>query len=105
MNNEIIVVDNQQIHDLIYTIRGVQVMIDRDIAKLYGVETRRLNEQVKRNIVRFPEKFRFQLTIKEFDYLKSQIQVSSSSFLRSQFATLKRREKLLWCTHAFHKRL
>lgn len=62
------------IEDRIYTIRGMQVMIDRDIAALYGVETKRLNEQVRRNINRFPEDFMFQLTKEEC--------------LRSQIATL-----------------
>ncbi len=47
------------IKNKIYTISGVQVMLDRDIAQLYGVETRRLNEQVKRNIDRFPKEFMF----------------------------------------------
>lgn len=59
--NELII-DNQTIQSKIYTIRGVQVMLDEDLALLYGVESKRLNEQVKRNIERFPEKFRFQLT-------------------------------------------
>ncbi len=49
----------------ILTIRGAQVMLDRDLAELYGVPTYRLNEQVKRNIKRFPERFRFQLTSEE----------------------------------------
>lgn len=53
-------------------------MIDRDIAELYGVETRRLNEQVKRNIERFPEEFMFQLNEEEFENWKSQIVTSSS---------------------------
>ena len=52
-------------------------MLDRDLAELYGVETKRLNEQVKRNIERFPEDFMFQLTSNEFDNLKSQIATSS----------------------------
>ena len=52
---------------MIFNIRGVQVMIDRDLARLYGVLTSRLNEQVKRNIARFPESFRFQLTENERD--------------------------------------
>jgi len=55
------------IENMIFTIRGVQVMIDRDLAQLYGVLTSRLNEQVKRNIARFPESFRFQLTENERD--------------------------------------
>ena len=61
----------------IYQIRGEKIMLDSDLAELYGVETRRLNEQVKRNIDRFPSDFMFQLTEKEFDNLKSQIATSS----------------------------
>lgn len=52
----------QAIENKIFTIRGVQVMIDRDLAELYGVEPKRLGEQVRRNIERFPQEFRFQLT-------------------------------------------
>ena len=66
-----------KVESLIQVIRGQQVMVDRDLAELYGVETRRLNEQVKRNIERFPEDFMFQLTSNEFDNLKSQIAISS----------------------------
>ena len=62
----------------IYTIRGQQVMIDTDLADMYGVEKKRLGEQVKRNIDRFPERFRFQLTKEEEDNLKSQFATSSS---------------------------
>ena len=61
----------------ILTIRDIQVILDEDIAKLYGVETRRLNEQVKRNSSRFPEDFMFQLTPEEFKILKSQSATSS----------------------------
>ena len=71
--NELSLIDNQRIDDKIYTIRGVQVMLDEDLAKLYQVESKRLNEQVKRNIERFPEKFRFQLTADEYEILRSQI--------------------------------
>ena len=66
--------NSQKIEERIFTIREKQVMIDKDLALLYGVETKRLNEQVKRNIERFPEDFMFQLTHEEC--------------LRSQFATL-----------------
>ena len=66
-----------KVESLIRVIRGQQVMLDRDLAELYGVETRRLNEQVKRNIERFPEDFMFQLTQNEFDNLKSQFATSS----------------------------
>ena len=58
--DQLLVVDD--IEPLIKIIRGQQVMLDRDLAALYGVETKRLNEQVKRNIKRFPEDFMFQLT-------------------------------------------
>ena len=69
--------DQLNVSSLIRVIRGQQVMLDRNLAELYGVETRRLNEQVKRNIERFPEDFMFQLTSNEFDNLKSQIATSS----------------------------
>ena len=55
----------ETIENLILTIRGKQVMLDRDLARLYGVETKALNQAVKRNIERFPERFMFQLTDKE----------------------------------------
>ena len=71
------VVVAQPIEKVIYTIRGVQVILDADIAELYGMETKRLNEQVKRNISRFPEDFMFQLTSEEFKILKSQNATSS----------------------------
>lgn len=84
----------QKIEDRIFTIRGVQVMIDNDLADFYGVETKRLNEQVKRNIERFPERYMFQLTKEEQQYyyfLRSQIVTLKNveGPLRSQFATLK----------------
>lgn len=62
----------------IYTIRGQKVMLDFDLADMYGVKTSRLNEQVKRNIERFPEDFMFQLTKGEFDILKSQNAISNT---------------------------
>ena len=71
-SDQLVGVDN--IEPLIKIFRGQQVMLDRDLATLYGVETKRLNEQVKRNIKRFPEDFKFQLTKDEC--------------LRSQIATL-----------------
>ena len=61
----------------IYLIRGQKVMLDRDLAELYGVETRRLNEQVRRNLSRFPQDFMFQLTNPEWDNLMSQFAISS----------------------------
>ena len=61
----------------IYLIRGVKVMLDRDLAELYGVETKRLKEQVRRNIERFPEDFMFELTKDEIKNLRSQFATSS----------------------------
>jgi len=68
---------DEAIINKIYVIRGQRVMLDEDLAELYQVETRRLNEQVKRNEDRFPKDFMFQLTAKEFENLKSQFATSS----------------------------
>jgi len=62
-----------QIKNMIYGIRGLNVMLDRELAVLYGVEIKRLNESVKRNIKRFPPEFMFQLTAEEWSNLRSQI--------------------------------
>ena len=98
--NNLIVQDNlsnEEIKNLIYTIRGKQVMLDSDVAMLYHYETKKINQAVKRNIERFPEKFCFQLTEEEFSSLRSQIVTLNKttvqdnfedSSLRSQFATL-----------------
>ena len=72
MSQEIDILDSEKITNIIYTVRGLQVMIDSELAELYGVESKRLNEQVKRNIERFPENFRFQLTEEEFNNLRFQ---------------------------------
>ncbi|NOR74168.1 MAG: ORF6N domain-containing protein [Draconibacterium sp.] len=73
--NQIVVLEN--IQSRIFNIRSLQVMLDHDLAEMYCVTTKRLNEQVKRNIERFPARFRFQLTEKEYDFLRSQIATSS----------------------------
>jgi len=78
--NKIIVFDAASIQRKIYTVRDAQVMLDSDLADFYGVETRRLNEQVKRNMERFPEEFMFQLTKEENENLMSQIAISSSEY-------------------------
>ncbi len=67
----------ETIESKIYLIRGVKIMLDDDLAKLYNVPTKRLNEQVKRNIKRFPNDFMFKLTNKETSNLRSQIATSS----------------------------
>ncbi|MDE6877575.1 MAG: ORF6N domain-containing protein, partial [Odoribacter sp.] len=72
----------QTIQSKIYEIRGQRVMLDRDLAELYQVETRVLNQAVKRNIERFPEDFMFQLTEEEWQILKSQIVISSWGGIR-----------------------
>ena len=74
-----ILIPEEIIETKIYVIRGKKVMLDKDLAILYGVETRRLNEQVRRNIQRFPADFMFQLNETEFLNLKSQIATSSLS--------------------------
>ena len=76
MENEILT-PQIKIEDKILVIRGQQVMIDRDLAELYGVETRSLNQAVKRNIERFPEEFCFQFNKEEFINWKSQIVISN----------------------------
>ena len=75
------------LHKSIYTLRGVQVMLDEELAELYGVETKRLNEQVKRNRERFPSEFMFQISEEELEILRSQIETLNEANLRSQIAT------------------
>jgi len=70
------IITQKHIENKIFTIRGMQVMIDRDLAETYQVETRVLNQAVKRNIERFPSDFRFQMTVEEFESWKSQIVMS-----------------------------
>ncbi|MBR5033665.1 MAG: ORF6N domain-containing protein [Treponema sp.] len=89
MENEISILEDNSIRSKIHIIRGQQVMIDRDIAELYGVETKRLNEQVKRNIERFPEQFCFQLTREEVENLKKQ------NLVKSQFVTSPKEDSVM----------
>lgn len=104
MNDDIIITGNTDIEVIkhrIYEVRGLRVMLDRDLAELYGVETKRLNEAVRRNIERFPEDFMFKLNKSEWVFLRSQIATLNESALitdtedidvvetnlKSQFAT------------------
>jgi hypothetical protein len=81
---EIMMKDDIQSH--IHTIRNVQVMLDSDLAELYGVETKALNQAVKRNIERFPKEFSFPLTPEENNVLRSQIVTLDGEMnLKSQF--------------------
>jgi hypothetical protein len=74
-----LIINENSIKDKIHTIRNMQVMLDRDLAELYGVETKNLNKAVNRNLDRFPHRFRFQLTQEEFDNLKFQSGTSNSN--------------------------
>lgn len=76
-DKNLVIVDNREIQNMIYTIRGKQVMVDSDLATLYQVTTKRLNEQVRRNKNRFPSEFMFRLTAEEYEYLRSQNATSS----------------------------
>ena len=89
MENEIAILNADDLRSRIYMLRGEQVMMDFDLAQIYGYEVRVLNQQVKRNINRFPEDFMFQLTKDEIEILKSQFVTSrlENLSLKSQFAT------------------
>ena len=68
-----------EVKNLIYEIRGYKVMLDSDLAELYEVSTKRLNEAVKRNLARFPKHYMFQLTTEEFESLRSQFATSNKT--------------------------
>jgi len=93
-----------QIQNRIYEIRGLRVMLDRDLAALYGVDTKVLNQSVKRNLKRFPDDFMFQLTAQEFDeWRHSCMNAGGDPFLRSQNVTLEtsRGKHTKYLPHAF----
>jgi len=106
-----LVISQTQIENRIFTVRGVQVMLDRDLAEMYKVETKVLNQAVKRNIERFPEEYRFLLTEKEmeeliavcgrFGHLGRVQNIASTS--RSQFVTLnnKRGQNIKYMPYVF----
>ena len=82
-STELMTLDN--ICNRVYAIRGQQVMLDYDLAEIYGYEVKNLNQQVKRNIVRFPEDFMFQLTREKVESVKSQIVISrENNFFEGQ---------------------
>lgn len=92
MNKSLAAIPVERVEQAILRIRDEKVILDADLAKLYGVSTKRLNEQVKRNRERFPEDFMFQLTMEE---------ARSTQRLRSQIATLKRGQHLKYRPLAF----
>ena len=81
-------ISNEEIKNLIYTIRGKQVMLDSDVAMLYHYETKNVNQAVKRNIDRFPERFCFQLTERELEIMWSQI-VTTSKLENNKYRSKK----------------
>jgi len=85
---------DERIETKIFLIRGRKVMMDRDLAELYGVETRALNQAVKRNIERFPEEFMFQLN-------KQEVGIWQSQFSRSQFVILKQGKNVKYIPYVF----
>ena len=85
-------ISSPQFDGLIYTVRGVRVMLDRDLAKIYGVATRVFNQAVKRNKSRFPEDFMFELTRAEAESIRRS---------RSQNVTLKRGQNIKYLPSAF----
>jgi hypothetical protein len=87
MKRKIVAYTTVDITTLIVTIRGKRVILDEDLARIYGVATKRLNEQVRRNTNRFPPDFAFVLTDQEVTNLRSQIATSSCDGIQSQFAT------------------
>ncbi len=82
----------EQIDTMIRTIRGTRVMLDRDLAQIYGVPTKVFNQAVKRNAARFPEDFMFRLTKEEAEGVR---------ISRSQFVTLKRGQNIKYLPYAF----
>ena len=92
MKKSLAVIRVERVEQTIVRIRDEKVILDADLAKLYGVSTKRLNEQVKRNRERFPEDFMFQLTIEE---------ARSAERSRSQIATLKRGQNIKYLPYAF----
>ncbi|MBR4830464.1 MAG: ORF6N domain-containing protein [Bacilli bacterium] len=93
MKNEIILLKEEDIKNKIYTIRGKQVMIDSDLAKIYGYSTSAFNQQVKNNIERFDDEYRFQLTDEEYRVLRYKICISTNTNLLSKNLIAKNDEK------------
>jgi hypothetical protein len=87
-----VTIPTETLMNRIYVIRGVKVMLDADLAELYGVETKVMNQSVKRNSKRFPDDFMFQLSTQEFEILKSQF-VTSSQSNWSQIVTSSRKHR------------
>jgi ORF6N domain len=102
---EVGIIPIELIENKIYVIRGQKVMLDMDLAGLYGVLTKYLNQQVRRNIKRFPEDFMFQITKEELEALRLQIatlnKVQDNKNLRFQIGTLKQGQHIKYLPYAF----
>ena len=103
MDNELISTNNNEIKNLIYVIRGKQVMLDSDVARLYQYPTKRINEIVRRNIARFPTEFCFQLSDNEFLNLRSQFATSSleKNMVEEDICRMYLQNKVLQCYQAY----
>jgi len=88
VENTAVLIPDERIMDKIYLIRGQKVMIDRDLAELYGVETKRLKEAVKRNLFRFPGDFMFELTKEEFANWRSHFATSNSDRMGLRYSPM-----------------
>ncbi len=88
MSDKISIIPDDTVISKIYFIRNQKVMLDRDLAALYGVETKRLKEQVKRNLDRFPDDFMFVLSKEEFENWRSQIATSNSDKMSLRYAPM-----------------
>ena len=85
-NQNLLTIPEEEIINKIYLIRGQRIMIDRDLSELYGVETKRLKEAVRRNIQRFPSDFMFELTDEEFQHWRTQFATSKSDIMGLRYA-------------------
>ena len=94
MENELSILETEEIQNLIYTIRGKQVMLDSDVAMLYHYETKRINETVRRNIKRFPKNFGFQLDDNDLDILRSQFATASIKDLGNKCFAISKIENM-----------
>lgn len=88
MSTEISIIPDEVVINKIYFLRNQKVMLDRDLATLYGIETRVLKQAVRRNIVRFPEDFMFELTKEEFENWRSQFVTSNSDKMGLRYAPM-----------------
>jgi hypothetical protein len=98
--NDPALIRSERIEQRIFLLRGQKVMLSQDMAELYGVPVKVLNQAVQRNLERFPDDFMFRLDDQEFAHLKSQIMTATPG-LRSQFVTLKRGQHIKYPPYAF----